>query len=82
MASKHNIAIIWAVLAAAAYAISTPISKILLHKIPPTMMAALLYLGAGIGLSIVIFGQALTASYVIALVIMIAGAYFASVDSE
>jgi len=41
-----------AILAAILFAISSPISKILLKEIPPTMMAALLYLGAGIGMSI------------------------------
>jgi drug/metabolite transporter (DMT)-like permease len=51
--AKHNIAILWAILAAALYAISSPVSKILLNKMPPTMMAALLYLGAGFGMSII-----------------------------
>jgi drug/metabolite transporter (DMT)-like permease len=51
--AKHNIAILWAILAAALYAISSPVSKILLNKVPPTMMAALLYLGAGFGMSII-----------------------------
>lgn len=53
MKSKHNTAILWAILAAALYAISSPLSKILLAQIPPTMMAGLLYLGAGIGMSII-----------------------------
>ncbi|MEH7247447.1 DMT family transporter [Neobacillus niacini] len=53
MKKKKNTAILWAVLAAALYAISAPFSKILLNEIPPTMMAALLYLGAGIGMSII-----------------------------
>ncbi len=52
MSSKKT-AVLWAVLAAALYALNSPISKLLLGKIPPTIMAALLYLGAGIGLSIV-----------------------------
>ena len=52
---KHNTAVIWAILAAALYAISSPVSKILLEKVPPTMMAGLLYLGAGIGMSIIGF---------------------------
>lgn len=52
---KHNTAILFAILAAALYAISSPISKILLIKVPPTMMAGLLYLGAGIGMSIIGF---------------------------
>lgn len=50
---KHNIAIFWAILAAALYAISSPVSKILLVEIPPTMMASLLYLGAGLGMSVI-----------------------------
>lgn len=53
MLVKHNTAIWWAVLAAALYAVSSPVSKILLDKVPPTMMAGLLYLGAGIGMSII-----------------------------
>lgn len=53
MKTKYNTAILWAILAAALYAISSPISKILLNKIPPVMMAALLYLGAGIGMFII-----------------------------
>jgi drug/metabolite transporter (DMT)-like permease len=51
--AKHNTAIFWAILSAALYAISIPLSKILLTKIPPALMAALLYLGAGIGMSII-----------------------------
>ena len=43
-------AIFYAVLAAALYAINAPISKLLLVQIPSTMMAGLLYLGAGIGM--------------------------------
>ena len=44
------VAILLAVLAAALYAISTPLSKVMLqHTVAPTMMAAFLYLGAGIG---------------------------------
>ena len=34
------------------YAINVPISKILLKDVGPTTMAALLYLGAGIGIGI------------------------------
>lgn len=55
MKTKHKIAVLWAMLAAALYAFSSPISKILLKEIPPTMMAAFLYLGAGIGMSIIGF---------------------------
>lgn len=39
-----------AILAAALYAINIPLSKILLQNVAPTMMAAFLYLGAGLGL--------------------------------
>ena len=53
LTAKHNTAIYGAILAAALYALSSPISKILLNKVPPTMMAGLLYLGAGIGMSII-----------------------------
>lgn len=43
-------AILFAILAAALYGISSPISKILLQEVPPTLMAAFLYLGAGFGM--------------------------------
>ena len=45
-------AIMYAFLAAVLYAINVPLSKILLREIGPTTMAALLYLGAGIGIGI------------------------------
>lgn len=45
-------AIIYALLAAVFYAINVPASKILLREVGPTTMAALLYLGAGIGIGI------------------------------
>lgn len=45
-----NIATFFAVLAAVLYAINIPLSKVLLNYVQPTMMAAFLYLGAGIGL--------------------------------
>jgi len=51
--TKKDTAILWAIAAAALYAISSPVSKILLVKVPPTMMAALLYLGAGAGMSLI-----------------------------
>ena len=53
MKRKSIIAIIFAILAAALYAINMPCSKLLLDKINPTMMASYLYLGAGIGIGIV-----------------------------
>ncbi|HBL84238.1 MAG: hypothetical protein A2Y17_07715 [Clostridiales bacterium GWF2_38_85] len=55
MKKKNNKFIIFAILAAALYAINIPFSKLLLTKISGTMMAALLYLGAGIGMFIVGF---------------------------
>ena len=45
-----NVATIFAILAAALYAINIPLSKVLLVFVQPTMMAAFLYLGAGIGM--------------------------------
>lgn len=53
--TRRTTAIFYAVLAAALYAISSPVSKLLLVEVPPTMMAALLYLGAGIGMSLIAF---------------------------
>lgn len=47
-----NIATFYAILAAALYAINIPFSKLLLNQVQPTMMAAFLYLGAGLGLLI------------------------------
>lgn len=49
MKSK-NIATIYAIGAAVLYAINIPFSKLLLTQVQPTMMAAFLYLGAGLGL--------------------------------
>ena len=43
-------AIIFAILAAAFYAINVPLSKVLLSHVGETTMAALLYLGAGVGI--------------------------------
>ena len=42
----------YAILAAALYAINIPLSKLLLRYVEPTMMAALLYLGAGLGIAL------------------------------
>ncbi len=42
--------ILLAILAAVLYGISSPVSKLLLVEIPPALMAALLYLGAGLGM--------------------------------
>ena len=54
--NTKNLATLFAILAAALYAINIPLSKILLQSVSPTMMAAFLYLGAGIGLFI--YGKA------------------------
>ena len=48
--NTKKIATIYAILAAALYAINVPLSKLLLQHAEPTMMAAFLYLGAGSGL--------------------------------
>ena len=52
MDKQKATAILYALLAAVFYAINVPISKILLKDVGPTTMAALLYLGAGIGIGI------------------------------
>lgn len=50
---NHRItAVLCALLAAVFYAANTPVSKLLLTRIQPTLMAALLYLGAGIGVGL------------------------------
>lgn len=46
-------AICLALLAAALYALNAPASKLLLRETAPTMLAALLYLGAGAGMAVV-----------------------------
>lgn len=43
------ISIFYALLAACFYAVNMPVSKTLLQTVPPTMLAAFLYLGAGLG---------------------------------
>lgn len=47
---EKRIAILYAILAAVLYAINVPVSKMLMEFVEPTMMAAFLYLGAGLGL--------------------------------
>lgn len=49
--NKYN-SIFFAILSALLYAISLPVSKILLKEINPALMSSLLYLGAGIGMFI------------------------------
>ena len=50
---KQKKYVIFALLAAVLYSLNSPFSKQLLNDIPPKMMAAFLYLGAGIGLFVV-----------------------------
>lgn len=50
-------ATLYAILAAVFYAINMPASKVLLDMVEPTMMAAFLYLGAGVGIGIVFFAN-------------------------
>lgn len=58
--TSQKTAIFWAILATGLYALNAPVSKLLLEEVPPTMMAALLYLGAGIGLAVVRLVQRMT----------------------
>ncbi len=44
-----------AILAAALYAMNSPFSKILLNYMPSTLMAGFLYVGAGLGMLIILF---------------------------
>lgn len=53
MENREFKAIFFAIMAAALYAISSPVSKLLLREVPPTLMASFLYLGAGLGMSVV-----------------------------
>ena len=50
---KINKYIFYAILAAVLYAVSTPISKLLLNNLSPVFIASLLYLGAGIGMGVI-----------------------------
>lgn len=56
MKNKYSLSIFFAIFAATLYAVSTPLLKLLLKEIPSTMLASLLYLGAGTGM--LIFGIA------------------------
>lgn len=53
MEQNNRRGIAFALLAAALYALNAPFSKILLHSIPPTLMAGFLYLGAGAGMLLI-----------------------------
>ena len=52
MKNEKAAAVCYAIAAAVFYALNVPCSKLLLDKITPTFMAALLYLGAGTGVGI------------------------------
>jgi drug/metabolite transporter (DMT)-like permease len=47
------LAILYAILAALCYGISTPVSKLLLNNVPPIFIAGLVYIGAGFGMFLV-----------------------------
>ena len=51
--STKSIGIFLAVLAAALYALNSPLSKILLDYMPSTLMAGFLYIGAGVGMGVI-----------------------------
>ena len=53
MSKSVKTGIFFAVLAAALYAISAPLSKLLLAFMPSTLMAGFLYVGAGLGMGVI-----------------------------
>lgn len=53
MNKTNKTGILLAILAAALYAINSPFSKLLLESVPPTLMAGLLYVGAGLGMCVI-----------------------------
>lgn len=52
MRKTGSTAVLAALGAAALYAVSIPLSPFLLRQVPPVMLAALLYLGAGLGMGL------------------------------
>ena len=60
MKANNTSFIAQALLAALFFGASAPISKLLLGDVPPILMAALLYLGSGIGISLIKLYQRLT----------------------
>ena len=46
-----NLSVVYALLAALLFGASTPLAKLLLGDVPPILLAGLLYLGSGVGLS-------------------------------
>ena len=55
MTVRQGRGVLCAVLAAAFYALNAPLSKLLLVRVAPAMMAAFLYLGAGLGMCLWLF---------------------------
>lgn len=55
--SKKKFAIFFVIMAAALYAINVPISKLILEEVQPAMMAGFLYLGAGVGIGIMLVAK-------------------------
>ena len=53
MKKSISTGIFLAILAAALYALNSPLSKLLLDFMPPTLMAGFLYLGAGLGMGMI-----------------------------
>ncbi len=55
MKNSSTKGILLAILAAGLYAINSPFSKLLLEYVPSTLMAGLLYIGAGLGMGVIAF---------------------------
>ena len=53
MSGKQGRGMLFAILAAVFYSLNSPVSKALLSRVSPAMMAAFLYLGAGLGMALV-----------------------------
>jgi drug/metabolite transporter (DMT)-like permease len=48
----NRTAVLYALLSAALFGLSTPAAKLLVGSIPPVTLAGLLYCGAGVGLAV------------------------------
>ncbi|MBQ8291376.1 MAG: DMT family transporter [Clostridia bacterium] len=55
MSKSVKTGIILAILAAGLYAVNSPLSKLLLGYMTPTLMAGFLYIGAGLGMALIAF---------------------------
>ncbi len=53
MKNQYGKGILFALLAATLYAINAPFSKLILQVIPSTLLAGLLYIGAGLGMGVI-----------------------------